>query len=127
VERELVAEAYCEGFVKGLEGMPHEALLCPALAVGWALRRADWKAKKVLPNDLPLQLLPNDGSDVSLEVKTSITIDSLDRYDQLPDYELALRHYGNDIPLSQLANELGISKPAVYKRIQKFLDKARKL
>jgi hypothetical protein len=127
IERELVADAYCEGFIEALERMPHEALLCPALAVRWAMRRADWKAKKVLPDDLPLQLLPNDGFDINHEEHTETVADLFIQYEQLPDYELALRHYGNDIPLSQLASELGISKPAVYKRIQKFLDKARKL
>jgi hypothetical protein len=69
-------------------------------------------------------VLRSGSADEEIELVEAAFVTGLE---SLPNYDLALRHYGNNESLTELGEELGISKQAVQKRIQKFSEAAKKL
>ena len=130
VDREMACDEYCDAFFEALDGIPVEALLKPALAAAWALRAAKWAGDKVMKKlNLPLKILwenqlavPEQRNEMNL-----VSVQILAECEQLPNYELALRHYGDGISLRDLAEELGISHQAVDAKIKKLIKHARGL
>ena len=128
VDREIISEAWCDSFLDALEKLPVEALLHPPLALKWASETGRWAVSKKLRKFNAKTLFERDQAASKGAALNEVSLNdevSPNHYEAIPGYDLALRKYRHNLSYADLAKELGITRQAVHKRIQKFFRLAR--
>ena len=131
-DREIAIDDYCDGFMRALDGLPVDALLCPALAIGYALRSAERSGNEILSRARvfplgPDELLPSPTAFVSIEESEEIGEED-ERFawlKNLPHFETWRRHL-ECVPVPELAAGEGVSRTAIYKRLAQFREAAER-
>jgi len=124
-DREVAADAYCREFLRVLDYLPVEALLCPGLALAYLLKSAERAGNKTLPlrpgSELSAEQ-PNRDSSPSLSIEDDDDDELWARIRSLPYGDLGERRYRYGQRASLLAAEYGVSRQTIYDRLDIFGD-----